>query len=124
LNNAVIEYAKTQGLTGHGVRYFSWSDNQNVQIHRPHSNFPFTVFAAEISDLGTPLRPDNLATLVKGFVENFEALPERILEDCRQKTVRKQLQLKTKFAFHKSGSTRKRWQRVFYYRTPDEQVAG
>jgi hypothetical protein len=78
LNNAVIEYAKTQGLTGHGVRYFSWSDNQNGQIHRPHSNFPFTVFAAEISDLGTPLRPDNLATLVKGFVENFEALPERI----------------------------------------------
>jgi hypothetical protein len=117
-----------KGLSWYREKYFSfyipidwhkveWHDGRQGIIYIPSEADIYTLFAVEVTDLGTTVSADDLHYLETGFSDAIKQLPERKIESKKKSVVGKLVQLEAKYTFAEDGQTRKRWVRVLYHET-------
>ena len=119
---------KFKGLNWYREQYFSlyipldwqrveWQDDRQGVIFVPSEADPHTLFAVEVTDMGTTVDADDLHYLEMGFSDGIKQLPDRKIESKKKRVVNKLLQLEAKYTFTEDEQTRKRWVRVLYHET-------
>lgn len=114
-----------KGLHWYKEQYFSfyipidwhkvdWQDERQGIIFVPSQEDSHTLFAVEVSDLGTTVSSDDLPYLSTGFLDAIKQLPERKIESKKEAVTGKLVQLEAKYTFLEDEQTRKRWVRVLY----------
>lgn len=122
------EYPATQGLLWFREQYYSFfvpydwhrlicSDYSDVVIFGPDPADPFTVIAVHVDDIGCTVTPDDFDILADGFFDGIEQLPELVMEARDRKMAGTHYELEAKYSFREEGDIRKRWMRVFYYKS-------
>ncbi len=118
-----------KGLTWYREQYFSffipidwhkidWQDGRQGIIFVPPQNADeHTLYAVEVSDLGTEVTSDDLHYISMGFLNGIKQLPEAKIESKKESVVNKLIQLEAKYTYLEAGETRKRWVRLFYHGT-------
>ncbi|MBN1965907.1 MAG: hypothetical protein JW910_14750 [Anaerolineae bacterium] len=128
MSKARKQYPTIQGLTWHRTDFYSffvpmdwhrftWSDGNEGMIFGPDPDDPYTVFAVDIKDLGTPFTREDMAALAEGFFESIEQLPGCAIESREQNAVGNRLELAAQYTFQEDKAVRKCWVKVFYHQT-------
>lgn len=127
-DQAQKKYPAIKGLLWYREQHYSffvpndwhrlyWSDGRDGVIFGPDPTDPFTVFGVDIQNIGTTITAEDFECLTEGFFEGIEQLPDSVIESRDRKIAGKLYELEAKYSFREDGGTRKRWVRLFYYKT-------
>ena len=127
-DQAQKQYPAIQGLLWYREQHYSffvpndwhrlnWSDGRDGVIFGPDPADPFTVFGVDVQNIGTTITDDDFEILAEDFFECIEQLPLSVVESRDRKTDDKLYELEAKYSFCENGDIRKRWMRLFYYKT-------
>ena len=86
----------------------------DVAFFAPNADDPLTGLAIEGRDLGTEVRPADLATLRRGFLRGLRQLPGSRIESHEAEVVGRLITLEARHTFRDGDAVRKRWVRLLY----------
>lgn len=118
---------KISGLLWHRHQYYSffvpnnwfksaWEDECGV-IYSPDPSDAYTLFAADLKDLGTLVTPDDLEALAEGYFDSVEQLSDVDIQHRKLKASGRRLEIEAKYTFSEQGEVRQRWTRLLYHET-------
>jgi hypothetical protein len=114
------------GLVVHRDRDFGYSlfvpdgwlrldlEGNSGVFYAPDPDDPLTGLAVDAQDLGTAVRPDDLATLRSGFLAGLRGLPDCRIERHEAEAIGQLITLEARHTYRDGDAVRKRWVRLLY----------